>query len=96
MRIDPNSNNLACRSCLERKPAQKQGQKIASEKVEKNESFKEYFCKQCKYNFKRAAHIGISTCPYCGASGSVMIKGSTERIIADASKMKDDFEFKRK
>jgi DNA-directed RNA polymerase subunit RPC12/RpoP len=94
MRIGPDGKNLICRNCLERKPIQKQEQtKVESTKIKRQEepAFKEYFCKECKYNFKRAKHISMSTCPYCGASGKLMIKGSTAKIIADASKMKEDF-----
>ncbi|MBI2208114.1 hypothetical protein HYU50_01320 [Candidatus Woesearchaeota archaeon] len=97
MRMDSNGKNLVCRNCLERKPVEKREQtKIAPEnKAGKNQdtSMKEYFCKKCKYNFTRAKHLVISACPYCGASGSIMAKGSTAKIIADASKMKGDFEF---
>ena len=90
MRIGPDGKNLMCRNCLERKPVQKQEQKVEAVKAQKQEPrFKEYFCKECKYSFKRAKHLSITTCPYCG-SGSLMIKGSTARIIADASKMKGD------
>lgn len=95
MRMDPNGKNLVCRNCLERKPVQK------SESITKNEQqtktqkleespMKEYFCKECKYNFKRAKHIVVSTCPYCGSSGTIMTKGSTARIMADAFRMKGD------
>ena len=105
MRMDPNGKNLICRNCLERKPVQKQEQvKTDSAKIQKQSNaseiirsqltesaVKEYFCKACKYSFKRAKHLTISNCPYCGSSGSIMIKGSTARIIADASKMKEDF-----
>ncbi|MEK6828271.1 MAG: hypothetical protein AABX78_02880, partial [Nanoarchaeota archaeon] len=78
--------------CLERKIVQKHDITNSQVKIQKQESpTKEYFCKECRYNFKRAKHITISTCPYCGSSGSLMIKGSTARIIADASKMKEDF-----
>ena len=93
MRIGPDSKNLVCRNCLERKTAQsKDGKKIAASKEQAQEpSMKEYFCKACRYNFKRAKHLSIPTCPYCGASGSIMVKGSTAKIIADASKMKEDF-----
>ena len=52
---------------------------------------KEYFCKECKYSFKRAKHLVVSACPYCGSSGSIAVKGSAARIIADAAKMKGDF-----
>lgn len=93
MRIDSNGKNLVCRNCLERKQVQKQEQlKTESAKVQKQQetSIKEYFCKECKYNFSRAKHLRVSTCPYCGASGSIMVKGSTARIIADAAKMKGD------
>jgi len=92
MRIGSDGKYLVCRNCLERKAVQKQD--ISHEaKIQKEQepAIKEYFCKECKYNFKRAKHITISTCPYCGSSGSLMIKGSTARIIADASKMKEDF-----
>ena len=98
MRMDSNLKNLVCRNCLERKPVEKgeraKASKIAPEtKAGKNQDIptKEYFCKKCKYNFTRAKHLVISTCPYCGASRSLMPKGSTDRIIADASKMKGDF-----
>ena len=87
MRMDPNGKNLVCRACLERKPAQGQ---VKSEPKAQEQAMKEYFCKSCKYNFSRAKHLTVSTCPYCG-SGSVILKGSTSRIIADASKMKGDF-----
>ena len=94
MRMDPNGRNLACRNCLERKPIQKEVSQVKGSqetKIQnKQEAMKEYFCKECKYNFKRAKHLSISACPYCG-SKSLMIKGSTARIIADASKMKEDF-----
>ena len=95
MRMDPNGKNLACRNCIERKPVQKQETKLALEektrKSQKQEepSFKEYFCRECRYNFKRARHLAIKTCPYCG-SGNIMTKGSTARIMADAFRMKGD------
>ena len=87
--MDSNGKNLVCRSCLERKPA-KQGQTAMPEaKPQKQEpAMKEYFCKSCKYNFKRAKHLAISTCPYCNSSGSIMAKGSTAKIISDSFKMK--------
>lgn len=95
MRMDPNGKNLVCRNCLERKPMQKKETEIADTKSQKStkqeDPMKEYFCKECKYNFKRAKHIVISTCPYCGSSGSIMTKGSTARIMADAFRMKGDF-----
>ena len=91
MRMDPSGKNLVCRNCLERKPAQKQETIVADAKAQKSSkeepSFKEYFCKECKYNFKRAKHLVVSTCPYCG-SGNIMTKGSTARIMADAFRMK--------
>ncbi len=82
MRMDSNGKNLVCRICLERKPIQKLEKGEA--KTEKQESnAKEYSCKACKYNFSRAKHLTLSTCPYCGASGSLMIKGSTAKIMAE-------------
>ena len=89
MRMDQNGKNLVCRKCLERGSAQK-GSKAMQSASKQEPSIKEYFCKECKYSFKRAKHLAVSTCPYCN-SGSLMIKGSTARIIADASKMKDDY-----
>ena len=90
MRMAPDGKNLMCRNCIERKPVQKQEQ-TAQEKPKKQEeiSFKEYFCKSCKYSFKRAKHLAISTCPYCD-SNSLMVKGSVARIMADVAKMKGD------
>lgn len=91
MRISPDGKDLICRNCLERKTVQKQ-EAIIQEKTKKQElSFKEYFCKKCKYSFKKAKRLSVSTCPYCSASGSIMVKGSTAKIIADAAKMKGDF-----
>ena len=93
MRMAPDGKNLMCRNCLERKPVQKQeAANPAGTKVKKQEmpDFKEYFCKSCKYSFKRAKHLAISACPYCD-SNSLMVKGSAARIIADAAKMKGDF-----
>jgi len=95
MRMDPNGKNLACRNCLERRPVQKQETKQAADvniqkSVKEDSPMKEYFCKSCKYNFKRARHLVISTCPYCGSSGGVVSKGSTARIMADAFKMKGE------
>ncbi|MBI2652518.1 hypothetical protein HYX00_03540 [Candidatus Woesearchaeota archaeon] len=89
MRMDPNGKNLVCRSCLERKTVQKEQTKADATSQKQEAVMKEYFCKSCKYNFSRAKHLTITTCPYCG-SGSIMTKGSTSRIIADASKMKGD------
>ena len=86
MRMDLNGKNLVCRNCLERKQDMK-----AEIKPQKQETImKEYFCKACKYNFSRAKHLTLSTCPYCGASGSLMAKGSTAKIMADSFKMKGD------
>ena len=89
MRVCTDGKNLMCRSCIERKPVQKQEKAKAAESMQKHEepAMKEYFCKQCKYNFKRAKHLAVKLCPYCG-SKSVIAKGSTARIIADAAKMK--------
>ena len=88
MRMTPDGKQLMCRNCLERKPVQKQEQKPETKAAKQEEpAMKEYFCKSCKYNFKRAKHLAIKTCPYCG-SGSVISKGSTARIMADAFKMK--------
>ena len=95
MRINPNGSNLICRNCLERKPVQKQEQTVQEAKAPKQEpAFKEYFCKECKYSFKRARNLTVSACPYCGSSGKLMIKGSASRILADAAKMKGDYEFR--
>ena len=88
MRMDSNGKNLVCRNCLERNPIQKQEAKVEIKPQE--QIMKEYFCKSCKYNFSRAKHLALSTCPYCGASGSLMAKGSTAKIIADSFKMKGD------
>ena len=91
MRMDPNGKNLVCRNCLDRKPVQKEQMKTETKNIHPQEpAMKEYFCKACKYTFKRAKHLVIATCPYCDSSGSVMTKGSASRILADASKMKDD------
>ena len=89
MRMDPKGNSMVCRNCLERKQVQKQDSiaKTDLKAQKKEESMKEYFCKECRYNFKRAKHIVVSTCPYCGSSG-VVSKGSTARIMADAFRMK--------
>ena len=92
MRMDPNGRNLVCRNCLERKTSQKQASEIKTEseskiKNQEEPAMKEYFCKGCKYNFKRAKRLQVKTCPYCGSS-SVISKGSTARIMADAFKMK--------
>ena len=90
MRIDPNGKNLVCRNCLERRTIQKQEVKAeTASKKQEEPSFKEYFCRECKYNFKRVKHLVISTCSYCG-SGNIMTKGSTARIMADAFRMKGD------
>ena len=87
MRMAPDGKNLMCRNCLERKPAQRQEMPVKSDSKKQEEpATKEYFCKACKYSFERAKHLAITTCPYCD-SGSLMMKGSTARIIADAFSM---------
>ncbi|MBS3101459.1 hypothetical protein J4204_04955 [Candidatus Woesearchaeota archaeon] len=92
MRMTPDGKQLMCRNCLERKPVQKQEQKPETKAAKQEEpAMKEYFCKECKYSFKRAKHLVVSACPYCGSSGSIAVKGSAARIIADAAKMKGDF-----
>ncbi len=88
MRMDPKGKNLVCRTCLDRKPSHKIDAKSSESEKHEEPSIKEYFCKECRYSFKRANHLVISTCPYCGSSGSVTTKGSTARIMADVSKMK--------
>ena len=90
MRMDSNGKNLACRNCLERKLFHKQDVKIETKPQKQEATMKEYFCKACKYNFSRAKHLALSSCPYCGASGSLMAKGSTAKIMADSFKMKGD------
>ncbi len=99
MRMDPKSPNLACKNCLERKPMGKQAAapkkdpyaeidapgKKSSEKVS-------YFCKACRYSFTRAAHIPVSSCPYCSAAGSVVSKGSASSMIKEVDDMLDDEE----
>lgn len=88
MRMAPDGKNLMCRNCIERKPVQKQ-EVMAENKQKKMEipSFKEYFCKSCKYSFKRAKHLAVSACPYCDSS-SLMVKGSMAKLMADVAKMK--------
>jgi len=91
--MDPSGKNLACRNCLERKPAQSQNSQIkpvVEEKAGKAESkeLKEYFCKECRYSFKRAKHLVITSCPYCNSSDGIVTKGSTARILSDVAKMK--------
>ena len=89
MRMGASGKNLECKNCIERKPVQKQEAKAVEPKSKSQGSdMKEYFCKDCRYSFKRAKHLVITTCPYCGSSGSVVSKGSTARIMADVSKMK--------
>ena len=93
MRMDPNGKNLVCRGCLDRKVSSNTATKeeAKSQKTTKQEEspMKECFCKACKYNFKRAKHLAVSTCPYCG-SGNVNVKGSTARIMSEAFRMKGD------
>ena len=89
MRMESSGKSLICRTCLERRPVQKQETAAPVAKKQEEPAFKEYFCKECKYNFKRAKHLVVSTCPYCNSS-SVVSKGSTARIMADAFRMKGD------
>ena len=93
MRMDQNGKNLVCRNCLDRKVSSNTAPKeeAKSQKTNKQEepAMKEYFCKACKYNFKRAKHLVVSTCPYCG-SENINVKGSTARIMSEAFRMKGD------
>ena len=99
MRMNLDGKNLVCKNCLDRKPVKKEDMKKPepvksaqeSKKQAVNEGTKEYFCKECKYSFSRSKHLEIDTCPYCGKSDSLMTKGSSARILSDASKMKGDF-----
>ena len=99
MRMESNGRNLVCRNCLERKTTKDQAyqvkmpveNKISKAPKSQANDMKEYFCKECRYNFSRADHLSITRCPYCGTSGSVMNKSSTARIVADSAKMKGDF-----
>ena len=100
MRMDPTTKvNLVCKSCLDRKPVShmKDSSAVSSKPaIQKTESKPkaqvqdtiDYFCKECRYSFKRAAHLHVKVCPYCSSSNGVMEKGSTDRIIADAANMK--------
>ncbi|MEK6943081.1 MAG: hypothetical protein AABX00_03405 [Nanoarchaeota archaeon] len=91
MRMESSKMRLVCRNCLEGKQVVKQETKQAGKPVKSEASpMQDYFCKGCKYSFKRAKHLDIRTCPYCD-SKSVITRGSTARIIADAAKMKGDF-----
>lgn len=98
MRMDPKSPHLTCKNCLERKIPVKSSptkqdpyahldapSKKSSEKIS-------YFCKACRYSFTRAAHIPISSCPYCSAAGSVVAKGSASSMIKEVDDMMDDEE----
>ena len=93
LRMDPNGKNLICRSCLERNPVANQAAKLKVaewSKAAKQEArdLKEYFCNECRYSFKRAKHLVISSCPYCNSSNSIVTKGSAARILSDVAKMK--------
>jgi DNA-directed RNA polymerase subunit RPC12/RpoP len=100
MRMHSDGKNLVCKSCLDRKPASQMKEPstlpVSAKPTMKMESkpkpqvfdSTEYFCKDCRYSFKRASHLVIKVCPYCGSSGGVQEKGSTDRIIADAARMK--------
>ena len=71
MRMDSNGKNLVCRSCLDRKPIAKESvTSIKKEAPKQTEEVKEYFCKECRYNFKRGKKVVVSVCPYCGSSDS--------------------------
>ena len=90
MRMDTNGKNLICRNCLERKVVKKESAaepKAQKSSKQEESTMKEYFCKDCRYNSKRAKHLTINTCPYCD-SGNVITKGSTARIMADSFRMK--------
>ncbi len=93
MRMDSNGKNLVCKNCLDRRPVaheKKLSAETSSQKPAKKAEepqMKEYFCKDCKYSFKRSQHLVISACPYCDSS-EVITKGSTARIISDAFRMK--------
>ena len=91
MRMDVDGRNLVCRYCLDRRPVPMNEVKILPQRPKpgKEERMIEYFCKDCRYNFKRAEKIVVEKCPYCGHASSIMQKGSTDKIIADAAKMKD-------
>ena len=95
MRMGADGKNLMCRSCLDRKPEAKKSGPVSAQKAQSTSKPQQgapemasYFCNECKYSFKRAYHVRVSTCPYCDASGSVVEKGSSSSILSDASKMK--------
>ena len=88
MRMDSDGKKLICKACLERYPSSPQAASKALKKTIDDQEVTHYFCKQCKYSFKRASHLDVKTCPYCNSSNSVVTKGSTARILSDASKMK--------
>ena len=96
--MDPKSPNLTCRNCLERKtpvksaPMPKDPYAPLDAPSKKSSEKTSYFCKACRYNFTRAAHIPISTCPYCSASGSVVSKGTASSMIKEVDDMMDDEE----
>ncbi len=104
MRMDTNGKNLVCRNCLERKNPAKQApldeedyitlksgnSRSVSPAAKKQSDKVSYFCKACKYSFSRAAHIEISTCPYCSQSGMLTKKGTAASMVKEIEDMADE------
>ena len=106
MRMDPNGKNLICRNCLERKvpsrgldddslssrPFKANPQGLPKSSDAKSSDKIQYFCKACKYNFTRAAHIPVNSCPYCSNTGGIVKKGSSKSIVREVEDMMGDDE----
>jgi DNA-directed RNA polymerase subunit RPC12/RpoP len=82
---------LMCVYCLGKKQRQAEQPKTAKE--EPQEENVNYFCNDCRYSFKRRASFKFNNCPYCGKSGSIIVKKpqTAEKLITDS--VEPDFDF---
>ena len=67
MRMDSSGKSLVCRNCLERKPVQKDSKtaetKAQNPSKQEESPMKEYFCKECKYNFQKGEAFNCKHMP---------------------------------
>lgn len=92
MRIHPNGKDFLCKDCAAlQDPKAKNLEKAKLPKRahfsdEKDEPIVKYYCRKCKYKFKRKKGITMKACPYCGSDDfGLQEEVSAQSILDEAS-----------
>lgn len=93
MRYHPNGKDMLCRDCAHfNDPRAKATEKARApeprviQQESGPEGVQKYYCRKCKYKFKRKEGIPMKACPYCGSPDIGPQKEiSAQSILEDAA-----------